>query len=1300
MKRIVLLSLFLLACGDSRLSPQGGTITSVQGGNGLTGGGTGGLVTLNVAPATGGGLSVLSDSIGMVTTCSSTQVLQWDGDSWECANSSSFSTNNVIPKGSGTGLTASSLTDIGGDVRLTGSGAVTRFEIENTGTGGRLWLIDSNSSSGGAPNSLAIYDATAGAYRLTIGSNGDFTVNGTIMGRRASGAAGIVLGDGVNKDWTYYLSGNDLRLFEYSTIFGTGGGDRATFRSAGGLLLNATATSGTYQGATQLYVQPQTGGTDVVITARTPSEDRDVFIGVDETNDYARIGTTIAQPLVFRTSNADRVTIDSSGNLFTVANTTLGDSASDAHIINGVTTITAGTSTGAANPAGTTLSIGQAAGSHNYITLRGDNNLGISFNTPTQPQDGAIIYTTGTDDMRFLTQATVRQNITSGGTSQFGDTVNTAISNNLDVLVVANTGTGQTTNATALINATHSGSFDASAGAKDVQGLKSVLTVTRSAGSNGVTATAGYFSSATATGVTARSIETVGTALLTAPALVAGFQSNIVPVVVRETGTSQINIGAGIQFEGAYNGSATTEGALIKLMKANNTDANYDFNLALGTRASGFNLEPRLLIDAGGITNTLSYGVTTGAAGVGSAQDISSFFRSGDYRNLVAWYNANTLGTGTLTANVSWGKSEFGSTLAYVTSTDVPSPRGAVWGVENIGKLTCTSGGTACSAGGSDWRYYLTNAGTNNSDVRNETWTFSVWLRVASGTTTAKLFIARYNDNEINAGESCAVNSTSWVRCRVTKTWSNTSYTDDSEVRVYIQPRTETALYMWGSQVEKVIGTSYITPYIPYGGDYANWATLPAPIGGGGGVLTPGGGGAGDGGYDYFTQALALVVGGGTDGFENYFRIRQDGTTVLNAKSSSISFTVEENETGIAGSPVLSAFNATPSLNTTDASRSATSVSAFAHATESAGGNLLTNYAVWASAGDGDVNYSFYGAAGDMYNAGNFSLGGNASFSQNVTLGSSTSHTLNVIGYAGFNTSADSTVEVKIDGSGRTYALDVLGLARFDTGPIGINNYAGKHLDFQDEFISRANGTSCNGLQLGDTYACQAQGTGNALRDAADSPLGDTTAVNGRPGVWALDTGTTTTGAVRFTSATDLIDFNDGSWTLEGTFYILNLSTSGEEYTAIFGANDTFASANQVDGCYFMYDRGDVATNPNTGDTGGISGDNWSIWCASNSTRTGYKLDGTASEDSFTTITSTVANATWYRLKIVMEGTTKARFYINGTEVGRITTNIPSGNSRASQAAFQILKSAGTTARYLYVDQTRLAMDLTSARSP
>lgn len=266
----------------------------------------------------------------------------------------------------------------------------------------------------------------------------------------------------------------------------------------------------------------------------------------------------------------------------------------------------------------------------------------------------------------------------------------------------------------------------------------------------------------------------------------------------------------------------------------------------------------------------------------------------------------------------------------------------------------------------------------------------------------------------------------------------------------------------------------------------------------------------------------------------------------------------------------------------------------------------------------------------------------------------------------------------------------------FENGPAGINNYYGTHFEWTEEFMSRAQGTSCNALYITDLYQCSGSGTGNNIDDIADSPLGDSATASGRLGAWALDTGTTTTGFVRLLTGTDSIGFATGNHTYEATVRYLNLSTSGEEYSSNVGFYDT-STVDPVDGCYFLYDRGATQATPGTGDSD-VTGDRWKIMCSSNSVRTGWDLDGTATQDGFTSVNSPVAAATWYRLKIVMEGTSKARFYINGTEVGRITTNIPSGTSRLTQTGFHILKSAGTTSRYLYVDQTRLAVDLTTAR--
>ncbi len=107
-----------------------------------------------------------------------------------------------------------------------------------------------------------------------------------------------------------------------------------------------------------------------------------------------------------------------------------------------------------------------------------------------------------------------------------------------------------------------------------------------------------------------------------------------------------------------------------------------------------------------------------------------------------------------------------------------------------------------------------------------------------------------------------------------------------------------------------------------------------------------------------------------------------------------------------------------------------------------------------------------------------------------------------------------------------------------------------------------------------------------------------------------------------------------------------------------------------------------------------------------NSARTTYLMDGsTTSDESFTTVNQPVAaltlpNTNIYTLKIVMTLATRAEFYINGTKSCDINTHVPSGSSRLSGIQVMELKSNGATTSLLDIDRTRIAVDLTSARSP
>ncbi len=65
----------------------------------------------------------------------------------------------------------------------------------------------------------------------------------------------------------------------------------------------------------------------------------------------------------------------------------------------------------------------------------------------------------------------------------------------------------------------------------------------------------------------------------------------------------------------------------------------------------------------------------------------------------------------------------------------------------------------------------------------------------------------------------------------------------------------------------------------------------------------------------------------------------------------------------------------------------------------------------------------------------------------------------------------------------------------------------------------------------------------------------------------------------------------------------------------------------------------------------------------------------------------TVAVDTWYVLEVIVESDSSAAyFYINGTLVATITTNVPSGVSESTGATVSLMKEAGTAARVAYVD--------------
>lgn len=264
-------------------------------------------------------------------------------------------------------------------------------------------------------------------------------------------------------------------------------------------------------------------------------------------------------------------------------------------------------------------------------------------------------------------------------------------------------------------------------------------------------------------------------------------------------------------------------------------------------------------------------------------------------------------------------------------------------------------------------------------------------------------------------------------------------------------------------------------------------------------------------------------------------------------------------------------------------------------------------------------------------------------------------------------------------------------------GDVGRNDYAGTHFEWSDEFMVGTTSLSTQTLFLNGQWPfTTATGCGTSAN------IGTTT----RPGIMEWVTNTSSGSACNAISSTTAIDFGSGSWTFEATLGVPNLADVTDVYYVLAGFYNVNNAIDQTNGCYFVYDQADASTNPGSGTATG--GNFWEIFCVASSVRTGYTLDGqteASGDGSFVTISSAVAALTLpstniYHLKIIMTLASQADFYINGTKVGQILTNIPTGAARTASGIGIRRTNTGSNNRKLDIDWARVAVDLTSARTP
>lgn len=181
-------------------------------------------------------------------------------------------------------------------------------------------------------------------------------------------------------------------------------------------------------------------------------------------------------------------------------------------------------------------------------------------------------------------------------------------------------------------------------------------------------------------------------------------------------------------------------------------------------------------------------------------------------------------------------------------------------------------------------------------------------------------------------------------------------------------------------------------------------------------------------------------------------------------------------------------------------------------------------------------------------------------------------------------------------------------------------------------------------------------GAGSAASIVANGV--DTT--NKAIGVVQLATGTNTTGRVSLSQATNAFKVDVfKNISMEWRVNVPVLSTAAQEFGFICGLATATTTLTQSNGLYFLYNRL-------------VYGDVWVVVAAN-----GGIVTATATATA-------VSTTNFQKLRIDTVDGTSAAFYIDGTLVGTLTTNIPTSTQVGLLTG--VFKSAGTTSRNVRVD--------------
>lgn len=242
---------------------------------------------------------------------------------------------------------------------------------------------------------------------------------------------------------------------------------------------------------------------------------------------------------------------------------------------------------------------------------------------------------------------------------------------------------------------------------------------------------------------------------------------------------------------------------------------------------------------------------------------------------------------------------------------------------------------------------------------------------------------------------------------------------------------------------------------------------------------------------------------------------------------------------------------------------------------------------------------------------------------------------------------------------------------------LNISDYQASAVDtffkLDDDFLFNMPDQSGTGAGVTGNWTWGTSGTASAL-------FGDTTGIDATEkaqGVLAMATGTDTNGFAQIgTNPISGLMFGTGTKiTASGRVAISNASDGTDRFTVLFGFSDVATSFGTITttGAYFRY-RDD------------INGGNWQCTVKTADTTTNADSGVAPSAGVFQILTVEVA-----------ADSSNVKFYINGTLVATITTNIPT-TAYALIEFTLVLKSLGTNQRFVYLDHKSLSLSRTSTR--